>query len=45
VEIALELPHINAPMPSLWVIMCRQCVRYELTEATKVWDPDATDDH
>jgi hypothetical protein len=44
VEIALEMSSM-ASVPSLWVIMCRQCVRYELTEATKVRDSEETDDH
>jgi hypothetical protein len=44
IEIALEVPSM-APVPSLWVIMCHHCVRYELTVATKVWDSEETDDH
>ena len=45
VDVALDIPHIRAPVPSFWVIMCRHCVRYELTQATKVWDSEEADDH
>jgi hypothetical protein len=40
VDIALDIPHLKAPVPSLWVLMCCQCIRHELTDSTKVWDSE-----